>query len=263
MADRIDIINRIKSAIQDQNPALFNGVGNFELMNVITNAFADASVLQEEMILENMQILKNIVESNHYGSAAGIKRDLLNFQQGESLIWNSINGTYGYEIDDPDLKIIKQAAVNGSGGGRITVRYAGYDNDENLIPLTGTEAQVKEYVELLLSPGHVVTALTLDADLMDLNIRLFSTGQISQSELQESIESALIDLAKAFEFNGILLVNDILQLIRSIEGVSDCQIIQMKMTEQGGAETIVERDYICESGYFNLQTLNISEYVVV
>lgn len=158
----------------------------------------------------------------------------LKYQHGDGLL---IDGTYliPQTIQEQQAaeaaKIIGKAAVvqtiiNGVGALRVKVAKL---QGESLAPLSGIElAGFQEYIELMGAAGIYVVATTSEADKLMLNYKVYfdplildNSGARLDGTNDTPMQNAIKAYLKSVEFNGVLSLIKLTDVIQSVDGVSD------------------------------------------
>jgi hypothetical protein len=154
---------------------------------------------------------------------------------------------HGYNLDDEGnypvptsvaeqqaadaAKIVSKAAVVQTiiaGVGALRIKVAKLQG-ELLAPLSGAElAGFQEYIELMGAAGIYVVATTAEADKLMLNYKIYFDPLILDNEGKRldgtndtPVKDAVKSYLKSVEFNGVLSLVKLTDVIQQVDGVTD------------------------------------------
>lgn len=183
----------------------------------------------------------------------------LNFQFGDVLKYNGRQ--YAYLTDNDDLKIIKRCAVSMYQG---VMRFKVVKESNGVLEsLTiDEETAYKDFLSNILYPGTNYTVISSTADLLKLNIKIYTNQQIINPfgvHVQTNIpvvENAINDFVKNLPFNGKMNIQKLIDAIQSIEGVEDVQLTESSYKYGGLSWVVFTREIEPFSGYMELDLNN-------
>jgi hypothetical protein len=188
------------------------------------------------------------------GTDRWLRNELLKFQYGDALLFNT-KAQYYYALIDPTKQIIKRCSVVTTGG-LTKIKVAGEDGSGNPIALTAPQlAAFSSYVNSIQWSGtNIADPISVASDKINAPFTIYYDGTLILDDLKPIIEAAFNTYLKNIRFNGEYSVyknQDELQ--RALEAVSPNYndvvpgVIQIK--PNGGSYATVSRVYYPLSGY--------------
>jgi hypothetical protein len=182
------------------------------------------------------------IAQRRLGTPSWYSQSALDFQLGDNL-----NNFGFYEIIDDTKKIIKKSSFKESNAGILTLKVAKYDNE--LLPLSPTElTQFRNYIDEIKFAGTRVNIVSLEADKLRMNIKVFFEGIFTENLIKENVKNAIKTHLLNLSFDGILLKNALIDSIRNVEGVYDVEFVALEAL-QGNLPVSVGRSYETLAGY--------------
>lgn len=207
-------------------------------------------VFEKIMYTEKAELEKTITEKR-YGSIKWYIDQIKAFQYGDSLVYDSVTGVVSYEIKDLDKQIIDAVSVSETSSNGLLIKVA-KKIDGKLGALTMAEIKaIRNYVHAIKPAGVKTEVLSLAPDTIKLTATVYYNALNDEATVQTAIQQALDNYRDKSEFNGRVVVNDLRELIRDIEGVEDLHFSELKGGIQGAAPTDITRIYEAQAGYFN------------
>lgn len=247
--------------------------GRFNLINYIC-AFAISSL--KSVFKLHDQEMQNLLLNQKSGRLSWYRTMALNFQYGYDLhtdsdLFNNLNAT---EQEIANSKIIKSAAVSDSDNGRILIKIAtdhggllGPVSDDQLIAITA-------YFDEVRWAGDDITIINYLPDLLSLNINIYRDPLLLNASGEsilngdKPVEIALQEFLRELPFNGVLVVQSLVDKLQLVSGVNIVEIIDVNaswidedVNDYGNPQSIrVER--IAVSGYYSIPNYDNISYVV-
>jgi hypothetical protein len=182
------------------------------------------------------------IAQRRLGTPSWYTQSALDFQLGDNL-----NNFGFYEVIDDTKKIVKKASFKESNSGILTLKIAKYDNE--LLPLSPTElTQFRNYIDEIKFAGTRVNIVSLEADKLRMNVKIFFEGIFTETLVKENVKTAIKNHLLNLSFDGILLKNDLINAIRNVEGVYDMEFVAIEAL-QGNLPVSVGRSYETQAGY--------------
>lgn len=152
------------------------------------------------------------------------------FQAGDSLPWGEVE----YEVDNPDNKIVKFAAVEKIPGG-LLVKIAGLDNDE-LAPIDNYYFDAfKEYMFRISAAGDNLQFLNAVADELKIKLKIYydalvldAQGKRLDGSNDTPVQNAINEYIKKIDFNSKLIPQDMIDSLQEVEGVKIIEIEELQ-----------------------------------
>lgn len=205
----------------------------------------------EQIFYAEQAKLEAAVELKRYGSISWYRTEVLKFQLGDELAWDDKLGLYYYEQIDESKQIIEQCSVNEQKDGSLLIKIAKKDNGV-LAPLDPAAEMplAYSYINDVAVGGTELFILSQPADIINGMAEIAFDGNLSIDEIKSNLKSAMDGYRDSSEFNGVFLVNDLIEFIRDADGIDDVYFDVLTATSIDGVETI-RRSYQAQSGYFN------------
>lgn len=245
-----EIKDEITTEHETQLPQVASGSASaiYKLwINVVSNAIFG----MEQIFAKDQANLIDLTERRRYGTVNWYASECLKFQLGDQLIFNSTTGQFYYAEIDESLQIIKRSAViEDSTSGELIIKVAKQIASE-LAPLETIERLAfKSYIEEIKVAGTNITVISFAPDTINISAGVFYDGNILLADLQATILSTLNDFKVNAPFNGVVLVNDIIEALRSIDGIDDVHFNNITGQSTGSTPVAFDREYATTSGYF-------------
>lgn len=168
------------------------------------------------------------------GTAKWYAQKALDYQEGYTLEYNRINGAYEYPVIDTNALLNKVSSCVNEGG-NIVIKVAKDNGIGGLTNLTEPQInQVYNYFQTVKIIGPVIKVLSLQPDLMRLNIRvkvdntiINSLGQSVTSLTSYPIEDAINYHISSFSltsFGSEITLLSIVDAIQNVNGVKNIKI---------------------------------------
>jgi hypothetical protein len=275
--------------IQEIQQSVFNGITADENLSVLNSQSKVAiyrlivfvvayAILTFELILEHH---KKEIDTAIYEQKAGTPRWYRNmslgFQLGFDLMKDSDKfDNAGKTADQIEAsKVIKYCSVKESAeSNRLIVKVAG-EQGESLIPLTGTQiASFYAYLSEIKWAGVKINIINNPADKLVLNMAIYRDVLVLDENGNsivsggKPVETAIKAYMKALSFDGELVLNDLIEILRAVDGVNNAHIIEATYSPYDGVTGTfldfvpINVKTIPVSGYFEIENFNTVSYVV-
>ncbi|WP_027391773.1 hypothetical protein [Aquimarina latercula] len=209
-----------------------------------------------------------LIEENELHNFPWYKKKALSFQYGQALVpetdYYDNTGLTVQQIQN--RKIVKHVSVirKISGGkGFLELKLAKEINGE-LIPLNAPEMEAFQgYMFLVADAGTFIEYISLPNDSLRLVLDiyydplvLYSDGQRKDGTDNQPVQKAINDFLYNLEFNGELILDRLLEHLRTVEGVK-IPVIREAFTKFGAFDyEPLDVSYIARAGYMRLDTEN-------
>lgn len=201
----------------------------------------------------------------------------LAFQYGFDLITDSDkfdNADYTEEQIE-DSKIIKYCSVKESlESNRLIIKVAS-EEGESLRPLLDPEiASFSQYINEIKYAGVKINVVNNPADKLLLNMAVYydvlvlDANGSSKISGGKPVENAIKSYMKALPFDGELVINDLIEKLRTVEGVENVHILNASSssfdtaTSQFTEFAPINVKTIPVAGYFEIVNFDSITYVV-
>lgn len=223
-----------------------------------------------------IEVTKQIYEQK-IGSLRWYRNKALDFQYGFDLITDSdkFNNTNANEDQINDSKIVKYSAVTEAvDEARVIVKIAGESNNV-LSPINAEQQTAFEaYIREIRFAGTIVTVINFRPDRLYLDITIYRDPLVllpdgtSILNGNKPVEDALLEYMKELPFNGELILQNLVDKLQQVEGVTIIDILNVQSswidaeTNDYGVPEPIDVKKIPESGYFEIVNFNTVNYVV-
>lgn len=215
-----------------------------------------------------------IAASSIAGNLAWYADQVKKWQYGFSLVFN--NATYRYYYADTT----STAAIAARLVAKVSVRevttstYSGIvikvakDSGGTLVPLDstpGTElTSLTTYVNYIKFAGVQTVVLSLPADTVKLNLKVYYDGTQVLTDVQTAVQDALNAYLINIEFDGVLYINKLVDALQAVPTLRTPWVlvnqVQAKASTDVGYTTVTE-SYEPASGYFQLASIGANPAV--
>ena len=245
-----EIKEEIVNKKEDLLPSLTN-TSSTSVWNLWADLSASVISIFETIFYNEKEYLITEIENKRYGSLSWLSDKCKEFQYGDSLTFGD-DGSIYYDVIDEDKQIVKQASIIENEDGSLLVKVAKETNGE-FEPLEDlTElATFTNYIEQIKIAGTVITTLSLNGDVIDGLAQVFYDGVYTEEELKTNLTSSLEAYKNNIGFDGVIIKNDLIQIIRETDGIDDVLFSTLNVTGYGELAEELERTYTTKSGYFN------------
>lgn len=196
--------------------------------------------------------IETLVASRRLGTPSWYIETSFDFQIDDSL-----NEDGSYAIIDEAKKIITRASFKENDIESVLVLKVAKGTITAPTALSPTElTQFRSYINKLKFAGTKISIVSLNADLLRGNIKIYYDGifnpNVITTDIQDAIKAYLFELP----FDGVLITNELIERIRNVAGVLDCEIVNLRGV-QGVVEYPIARTYETQAGYIQLDELNL------
>ena len=221
--------------------------------------------------------IDNAIYEYKPGTARWYRNMCLAFQMGFDLLKDDDqfdNGSATAEQIE-DSKIVKYCSIKeGIESSRVVIKIAG-ESGENLRALTPTElTSFTAYMKEVSYAGVKLTIINNPADKLLLKIDIYRNPLLLNEDGInirtgiKTVENALKSYLKNLPFDGELVVNDLIQILRKVEGVENVNILNLQSSYMDLATgiykpfTAINVKVVPVAGYFELDNTSVFNYVV-
>jgi hypothetical protein len=223
-------------------------------------AFVQASaILLLEQIIDVFTTENDIKISKAIpATASWLNAKVLEFQYSATnpQIVQLINFAPVYPVIDASLRLISRCSVVTTISNQVIIKVAKNDPP---VALTTTElSSLQSYINNIGIVGVSYNCQSLTADKIHIEAEIYFDGQYS-TVISGTVENAIDNFLSKLSFNGNLKVSDIELAIRSVTGVNDVLLKNIKMRSDATAfvdgtflvqnNTVISRIFPTISGY--------------
>ena len=201
----------------------------------------------------------------------------LAFQYGfDLLLDNDKFNNVGFTEDQIEAsKIIKYCSVKESlESSRLVIKVAS-DQEERLIPLTEDQiASFTQYLNEIKYAGVKIRVVNNPADQILFNIVVYRDGLVldkngtSILNAGKPVETAIKSYLRNLPFDGELVINDLIEKLRAVDGVNNVHINYANSSfwdpvmQKYSTFKAIDVKTIPEAGYFEIVNFGDISYVV-
>lgn len=157
-------------------------------------------------------------------TAAWIQNKMFLFQYDATnpqvIQFDPVNFAPYYETVDATKRIITNCSVNLVAYGVVSIKLA--KGGSTPVPLTSPELDAaNSYAKTLAVPGVIYNATSTDSDKLFCGITVVYTGMYS-AVIQSTVEAAINAYFRDIPFDGVLLLNGLIEAVLSVPGAVRC-----------------------------------------
>lgn len=181
-----------------------------------------------------MDILKASLETTASQSAAASvlwiqnQMSLFQYSSTDPQVLQLVDTVPVYPIVDPTLRIITACSVTSTTSNEVTIKIA---KDNPFVALNINEKNAAQgYINLIGSAGIKYTIKSQEADRIYINANIYYQGQYS-SVIKDNVIAALnlfLQNLSVTNFDGSVKMTDLDAVIRSVSGVNDVELLNVK-----------------------------------
>lgn len=224
----------------------------FNLWKYVWSALA---FIQEQIWGESKAEIQAIVDLQIPGTEKWLQKELLKFQYGDSLTFDSATAKYSYAVIDTTKQIIKRCAVT-STNGVTQIKVATEDGSGNAIALTGPQLTAfTTYVRQIQWAGaNVANPTTANSDKLDAPMTVYYDGTLKLDDIKALVQASFNSYLKVLPFNGQYQITAHQDAVQAVPGVVDVVPGAIQAKSDGGVYAAVNRVYLPISGYIERDT---------
>jgi hypothetical protein len=254
-----------------------NEFSKVSIESILFDIFAFGVFVLESIFDHHKKEIDTAIYEQKSGTSRWYRNMTLAFQYGFDLLEDSDKfDNAGFTTDQIEAsKIIKYCSVKESTESfRLIVKVAG-ELGEDLVPFN--EAQIisiRKYIEEYRYAGVKINLVNNPADKLLLNMAIYRDVLVLDENGNsivnggKPVEKAIRAYMKALPFDGELVINDLIEKIRAVDGVNNAHIINATSSSYNNAMGVflpfapINVKTIPVSGYFEIVNFNDVSYVV-
>ncbi len=189
----------------------------------------------------------------------------LDFQYGDSLVFDEKTQQFVYPTVDPTKQVVKFAACRDVGGG-VYVLAAAADSAGNPVALSaGVLSAFESYLKQRKPAGVILEVGSFDPDLVRVNMTveydpqvINASGQLIADTSIKPVEAAINDYLHDIVFGGVLNKTKLVDAVQAAPGVKDILLggVFVKSAISSAYEAVVGNNYSSYSGAFKSNNLS-------
>lgn len=264
-------IEEIKQQLIDTKDSLsaLSGLTSNSQVAVYNNIFHTVAVevsILEQLIDSYIAQIETIINAQAIGTPPWLRAKILEFQYGDYVELDTTDFSIAYPEVDEALKIITRCSVTEAGNLVVQAKVAKSDPP---VALSGAEVTaLEDYLEIISPVGTQINVISLSSDKLYIEGTVYYSGQYSSvisTNVEAALSSYMENLSSSENFDGIVKVTDIVDVIRTVEGVEDVHIEEISARPDLTAfasrtvifslsSSINIREYTTASGYIVEET---------
>ncbi len=174
--------------------------------------------------------MESIQASARPGTEAWVRWKVRQFQYDATVTQvaqlNTTTLTVEYPIVNTSMQIITRVATQVAQNKTVLVKVAKSDPPTPLA--AGEETALAAYIDLWGVAGVNYQIINEDSDKIEVAGTVFYDGQYN-AVIQQSVEDALRNYLASLDFNGIITVQDVVDVIQAVPGVIDVNLSQIRV----------------------------------
>jgi hypothetical protein len=254
-----------------------NSTSSVSIFGAFAYIVAVAHFTLEKLFDTHVAQVDQAIYENKPGTARWYRNMSLAFQFGFNLLTDDDQfDNAGFTTDQIEAsKIVKYCSVKESlESSRLIIKIAG-DDGTNLIPLTTTQiTSLKYYMSEVAYAGVKINIVNNPADKLQLTMRVYRNPLVIDENgnniltAGKTVEVAIKKYIKNLPFDGELVINDLIDFLRDVEGVINVHILSAQssykdlVTGQYKPFVTIDVKMIPVAGYFEIENFNNVTYVV-
>lgn len=254
-----------------------NEFSKVSLENILFDVFAFSIFVLESIFDNHKKEIDTAIYEQKSGTPRWYRNMSLAFQYGFDLLTDSDKfDNTGFTLDQIEAsKIVKYCSVKESAeSNRLTIKVAGELGDK-LIPLNGGEKEsFEQYLKEIKYAGVKISVINNPADKLLLTMDIYrdplvlDEGGNSIIDGGKPVEAAIKAYMKNLPFDGELVINDLIEKLRAVDGVNNAHISNASFSSFDSVTghfldfVPINVKTIPISGYFEIENFNTVTYVV-
>lgn len=204
------------------------------MIRMFCYAFAVCAVYIDQMADSAKLATETAASKTPAGSGLWVQAKMFLFQYSSTTpqIIQLIDLVPQYTTIDPTLRIITACSVSSNTPNEVSVKVA-KDGGSGLEKLDTLETEAAQsYIDTIGNIGIKYTVISQDPDLMYIDADIYYTGQATT--VKAAVIAALVDFLQTLSitnFDGVIKVTDIESVIKSVTGVYDVVLKNVRIRD--------------------------------
>ena len=182
--------------------------------------------------------IANVINSRINGVPAYYVNLALQFQKGDELTVREDGLAFGYANIDESKQIITRASYTDSHSDvnldyKLILKVATGDIDNLHAVEPDDLVLLNSYINRMKFAGTRIEVTSREGDVLIPRVSVYYSGAIPESEVYDNIESKLKEYMMNIEFDSSLYVSKVIEVIRSVDHITDVYIDDSMTPEQG------------------------------
>ncbi len=206
-------------------------------VSVMLYVVAYVTALKETLLDHWKEEVRQIADSTRYGTEAWWKATAKLWRDDPNELLTVVDGAVGYANSDTSAATpVKYAAITAQGN-TLTLKVA-QDIDGTPAKISASQlAAFQGYVNTIKPLGIYCTAISGDANLLQLTATITYNPEIALSTLQASVPQAINSHCREIEFGGTLYLGRLAAALMQVDGVVDVSIASATLLNGATAAT--------------------------
>lgn len=195
--------------------------------------------------------LQDLIAAAPVGTTRWYQEQVLSYQYADPLVY--INSKYVYANIDESKQIVKLCSVSERPDSTLVVKAAKLDSNQQPIPLLAVEqTALIAYLQKIKFAGTRLAVISDDADVLKIQGIIYYDPLFPIANLQIQVEQAIEGYIKNLPFNGVFKINNLIDAIQAVQGVTDFQYSSIEATYGNIPYAAVNRIYTANAGYLKI-----------
>jgi hypothetical protein len=218
--------------------------------NLWKYVWAAMSYIQEAIWGEAQSEIQAIADAAIPGTDKWLQKEILKFQYGDALLFDTVTAKYYYATITPANQIIARCAVV-SAGGLTTIKVAKISGGLPVVLSTLELNALKSYVQQIQWSGSNLTVISYDSDLIDARFTIYYNGVIPLATIQASVQAAYDNYLANLPFNGQYNITRHIDALQAADSLNINDVVQgtVQAKTNAGSYAPLTRIYNPLSGY--------------
>lgn len=211
-----------------------------------------AAIYTHEVLFELFKTeVSDAAAAANAGTARWYRDRILEFQNGDTLVYDPSIGKYKYATVDSGARIVKQCAVVEGNNGVVLFKAAKLVSGALAGLSSGEKDSLESYLKKIRFAGTRFSLISGDGDLIRIQAEVYFDGTRTLGTVQAEVEAAIKGYVEGLPFNGEFLVSKLVDTIQAVTGVEDVVIEHVK-TKRTALDSYVwiDRIHIPVFGYY-------------
>lgn len=232
----------------DANLAGLTSTSKTAEFNLWKYVWAAQAYIQEAIWGEAQAEMQAVADAAIPGTAKWLQKEILKFQYGDTLLFDTVTAKYYYATITPANQIVARCSVVSSGG-LTTIKVAKLVSGSP-VALSGPElVSLKSYVNQIQWAGSNLIVATFDSDLLNAPFTIYYNGVSTLSAIQALVQAAYDSYLANLPFNGEYNITRHIDAIQAVANVNDVVPGTIQAKPNTGGYTTIVRIYSPVSGY--------------
>lgn len=250
-------VAKIKQALRSVGLDLSLSDGTIEAKIVdVVGTYADSEAIERANTLDQ---INNALANQKVTTKGYYRTKAVEYQAGDNLEYDSVNGGGYYATINPQKRIVKQAYITGEFP--LYVMFVNKIKENHLAPLEADElAAFRSYFDAFQPIGMTLSVVSFDAAKITASKPvIYIEAGYDASTIASDINTAFTDNEQVLRKTNLVTVSEIADIVQSVKGVKAVSFGTLLATEtriDGSVHSIYPTDGVFEltAGAFTFGT---------